>query len=541
MLDIRLNGQSVDLPDNISLSITAENMYLWEDSIQMAFSFPVELARSSRNLRILGYPERVTSAVVSDEVPCEVYFDSLLIASGSFTFEIGETISGYFKGAESNQNFDTPLNELDLQFDDEGRKFSNDYCMAANSYNDKPVVFAPIKLFGEIETEGSLVNWKNYLNNYLAGGQFTRDMFPAVRVGYLLDKIIGPTLTENPFRGGALYNVVLQTLQHKGWKYPQPVKYNALEEYLPKMTSSEFLLDVLKTFGATMVVEDNKYRIAFRKDLFDSEDKVDITDRVLGRPTIIREKGRGYVYGYSGEKRYDGSFKEYDSTEKILRIDNPVDLIGLEAQGDEQYLWVENINQIVHRVFNYTEESKWKYEIINSGFGYAEQTKTDNFDTSVSLKTLDMTPNWILQYSDSENKSQIYCPQVELSDLSSDKAVLMLWQRDIFLGDNFFYPYLSAYNFNGFSPDPGQLISPFSLRWEGATGLIETFHRPFVDWMAKDKMIYKCSMLWNAVYLSTLSWLRKYYIAGRYFFLKKYTIQIERHRIHPAQLEFISA
>lgn len=554
MLYIKLNNELADLPADINVSLTGQNPFLSEDGISAVYSFPIDLPPSEHNLRLLGYPHRITSEQVTDEVPCEIGFAGQMIAKGKFTYEVGATINGYFNGLESRDNFDTMLSGLKLDFDDEGHGFDSEYCTAANLNNDKDVVFAPIKINGDIDTDDVLAEWRNYLNYYTGNGRFIRDMMPGVRVGYLFDKIVGPNLAVNPFRSGAYRNVVLQTIRKKDWAYPNPVTYSNLEDYLPEMRAGDFLTEVLKLFCASMTIENNRYEIHFRNELFDSADFEDISGKIVNTPTLVRDPGREYVYGYSGDARdpgyevlpYIGAPSSSSAT--AIWLYTPYNLLEYEYDsriGDEQQFQLLSTGQFVLRVANEPAESKWKYEIVNSGFGYKDSSNSESYDTTVKLRPMDMTLNYILKYQDGSEKAPIFCPQVDLSDLNSGDAFIMLWQGMLPIDEEHDYPYLSAYNFSGLTPEHYVKISPFSLCWEtdlyGAEyTLIWIFHRSYRAWIEKRKMTFQTDVLWNPVELSKISWLRKYYINGRRFFLREYTINLTLDSVLPTEAEFVS-
>lgn len=535
MLEVFIGNQAVDLPPDINLTITAENPIFTEDRIPMPYTYPNEFGKSPRNLAIWNHPERLMSSEVPDELPCRIRFDGQYIDDGSYVLEeTGETLSGYFKGIETNPNFEKPLNELILDFSDEGSKLEDVFCMDADRYDNKNVVFAPIKLFGAIERGGDLVTWKNYINYYVANGHFLRDIFPAIRVGWLLDQIFGPALETNPFREEAYRNVVVQTLCNKGYSYPNNSTYTSLQDYLPSVEAKNFVLEVLKLFCCSVTVKRNKYHIIFNRDVMATNKVVDWSDKLITPYTPIREKGQYYKYGYNDAKKITpGAGLQY--------VQDTVALLNRESETapDSQQIKVRDTGQIIDRVRNYDQESRWKYDVLESGFGADMDKQKEGYDATCDLRPMDMTWNKILLASDDPGyeKYSIFCPQIDLSELGSDEMPrIMLWHGRIGVSTFNFYPYLSSYNFYKEAK-----LSSFSLRWDGSDGLIAKFHKDFKAWIEKNKIRLKCYMLLSTVDLSDIDWTRKYYIEGKNFLLKSYSVPLAKDKILPAEMEFIEA
>lgn len=535
MLKVIINGKRVALPPDGSITINGENPIFTEDRIPMPRSYPFELPDTPGNLALLGHPDRITSSDITTEYPCSIYFDEVLIDDGVFVREeASPRISGYFKSVESNENFDTPLNALDLGYD-AAQGYSIDEITAANANrsNDEPLVFSPIKLFGEITRDGSLITWKNYINYYVAEGRFKRDFLPAIRVGYLLDKIIGTSLQTNPFRSSEFFKVVVQTLRHKNYSYPGAIQHTKLADYLPDIEASRFIRELLKLFCASLIVRRNRYEIVFNRDVFGSGSRVDWSHKLETPYTLTQQKGQFYRYGYAdGKEGAPTSTVQGAASFAVLKARNG------ETTPTDANIRINSVGQTVSRMLNYTVESQWKYDVVNSGFG-SDMEKKDGYDATCELRPMDITLNSILNDEVSGYKTEVFCPQLDLSDLGSDQMPrIMLWHGIVDAG-GIEFPTLTPYNFSAMAENC--FLSALSLQWTGVMGLLNQFHKEFKAWVEKPKKELKDAMRLDAREIADIDYKRKHYIAGRDFLIKSYSVTLTPTKIEPAELVFIEA
>lgn len=532
MLKIKVGAEFLELPPDMELTINGENPILAEDRIPMTNSYPTEIDPSKKNLRILHHPNRITASDVPDEQSSEIIFGERVIERGVFvTEESGETLQGYFKGIDTNKNFETLMNELELNFRPDSSDFDDAYCRAANAAGG-PLLFAPVRLYGDVQRDAPLTEWRTYLNYYTANDHFLRDFMPALRVDWLLDKIMGENLKDNPFRSGVLSRLVVQTLQRKDWEYPNTLKYSRLQDYLPKTETSQFIKDLLNLFCASIVIRNNEYSIVFNKNMFNTADRVDWSDKLITPYTLIRTKGKNYVYGYADAK--DGTLGDGGrSASNFLTLRN----LETETSPDAQKFSITSSGQIVERIRNNELESRWQYNIINSGFGEGTGKKKDDYDITSNMRPMDMSWNSIPAASDNLlTKYRIFCPQVDLGDLNADKMLrIMMWTGDVEAG-GVKYPFMSPYSTH---PNSAQGEFPFDLTWSGAKGLINSFHKEFKAWIERDKLELHGQMLWTVDDLRNISYLRKYHIHGRDFFLKNFSAPLTVRRIMPVEVEFV--
>ncbi len=467
--------------------------------------------------------------------------------------DAGEKLRVYFKGIEANPNFSKNLSELSLNFDDEGQKFSGDYCMSCNINNDRDVVFVPVRLNGDdVRRAGTLVQWRTYLNYYVTSGAtnqpgyILRDQFPGIRVGYLLEQIFGSSLETNPFKKGIWRDLYLQTLQKKDWVYPNPITYTSLQDYLPKIEASRLVGNILNMFCASVIIRRNKYHIVFNRDIFNNTIKREnLSKNLLDSYTLSHVDGTYYLYGCKN------AFKGVPSDEQApTPLSTQIQLQSRESDTspDMKQFIIAQTGQTVQRARNYETESRWKYNIINSGFGYNDEQSRDDFDMTTELQPMDMTYNTVPITPTGIGSTKIYTPQIELSDLNYDKMPRIMWYHGMMGGagsnSSIAYPYpgTSPYCIDVEKSD-APVIKPFSLQMNPSdtNSIFSQFHSLFQKWVEQDKLGLRGYIMWGVDDIANVDYLRRYHIKGRDFILRRYTARLTRNRLLPVEVEMESA
>lgn len=262
MLEIKVSNQKVDLPVDIQVSLTIENPFTQEGRIPIPYSLSFDLPATVNNLTIFKHVNRINTVRENAELPCDIYFQSIRIATGIMTFaEFNKTIKASFKGVEINTvlkenafkaqmdtyTFDGRLSERP-DFDN-SQSYAYKYkqlAIAASQGNNARFVLAPVKLKTDIDKpilfskkietpEGSYTEYNfpdhlmdsEYLNFYNPKdknlelkhtfGDYPPEYnkaahtsyFPFLRVNYFLDQVLGDRLVHNIFEEGDLKDLVI--------------------------------------------------------------------------------------------------------------------------------------------------------------------------------------------------------------------------------------------------------------------------------------------------------------------------------------------
>ncbi len=539
MLVIKINGTAAELDPEEGITITGTNPMFSEDRIPSAYSYPYSFPMSPHNLVLFNYPDRITSLMDKQEFPCEIWYDEVLIDAGTFVIEeVSESIDGHFKGAETNDNFTKTLNELDLGYRaEDGYDFDMQYAEYANSRDSEPCKFAPVHLFGDdVKREGDLATWNNYINYTTTDGRVHRNFFPAVSVWWLLEQIIGPQLKYNPFKTETwLSKLVVQTFRNGDYAYPNVSKHTSLADYFNDMDASEFVIEILRTFCASVFIKNNEYEIVFHNRLFlDDMPAIDLTDKITTPYTLLRSEGEAYNYGYENEPDDDieGTPDEVVNYNNLYAVDaNPsIDPENMPTYISP-YVYVRSTKETFLRSANLAAESRWKYDIVRSGLGSRNDEK-EGYNAISKLRPMDMALNTILGSTDGSPKYRVMTPQIRLDDLGSDRdPALMLFTGSKTDNNGATYPVLQPYKVDTI-PDTFR----FYLTWDA---LLSEFHADFKAWLAKPKRELKCTALLDLLDINQLDLQRRYYIAGRYFFLRSYSVTLLHNHIEPTEMEFV--
>src|SRR5690606_22478205 len=112
MLEIIINGQSLDLPPDIQINLTIENPFVTEDRIPIPYSLSFDLPPTPKNLRLFKYPNRIATGFNVGDYDCTIRFQGLNISIGILTVtKFDQRIQANFRGAEVTDYLEKKLFE----------------------------------------------------------------------------------------------------------------------------------------------------------------------------------------------------------------------------------------------------------------------------------------------------------------------------------------------------------------------------------------------------------------------------------------------
>jgi hypothetical protein len=116
MLEMKVDGDSLDLPENLEIEIIIENPFLLLDRIPLPYILTFSLDATPHNLAKLKYPNRITSSNTNTEVDCALYFSELNFLSGILAVvEFDKTINVSFRGISVLDNLKKKLWNIVMQ------------------------------------------------------------------------------------------------------------------------------------------------------------------------------------------------------------------------------------------------------------------------------------------------------------------------------------------------------------------------------------------------------------------------------------------
>lgn len=528
----------------------------------------------------------------------------------------------YFEGSYSHVNYDDPMNwaysykqwanELALatrpdmlaapmvfpQDNQPFSKFTINNVVPEDSYlyqyyNGQPTIKLPY-----IVQDLEYINAYNPLNqNFIIKphpsdnstvtiSQSHASIFPAFRVGYLLDVIFGNMLVNNPFRENELNDLVLPTYYFPTWKErrgadysgsPGPVThfppmvsnprpsvtdpypsqpYLELSDFLPSTPANEFIRMLLNLFGMTLIPQSGKLKVVANSSIINKAVSKNWSNKVMQDQELNKSATEAeiYAYGYAEAKTVEINMSDSISSHfNYVMMDTPYTL-----DGDKYYERLfQSFDQIyTKRVSEETVnvtglgtfvEIQPSYDLLDSGFNKLVTTdKQNKFDMTSPIKPLPVIPadyfNYIhnrplnnAEWSKKNEWEVAALINVDRTQRPSEIVLSFFQGRHFIKGDeNTKYPFLN-------SVTRFLDIDNRSLNWEGGDGLFNRYHQPFAQWKEREKAKISATLLLNSLDLYKLDITDKVHIDGRNFFIEKMQYTIGFDQISPVQIDFLEA
>ncbi|GAB4050416.1 hypothetical protein [Spirosoma litoris] len=299
-LEIRLNGQAVDLTPELQVSLELVNPYLvYEDILSSSSTVPA-LPATNRNRIIMGFPDLLQSDALGMRYNCEKYYNGQLLQGGvAILTEAAETFALAVV---------QPLGELfgDLQTKTLPELSFGTLAVPGvltpvlQSFGRDVVAFPAILNSDFYSNNGGAISYSGTVNNYTAGAYTTPG--PIVPM---------PFLKEILLRIGELTGVTLSGQFLEDPDLSQLLLYNTraldgrttieLRQHLPEMTIPVFFLELRKLFNLAMTVDtvDRSIRLDFTDSFHKAATSIDWSKKALKtfkkRPEMARRFQLGSV------------------------------------------------------------------------------------------------------------------------------------------------------------------------------------------------------------------------------------------------------
>lgn len=589
MLELYANKKRLQLPEDISVDMTWENPFLLQDRIPAPYSMSFTLPGTKENYAAFGNPQRLNSTGIKKEIASNALFNSVTFLMGKLNFqEVEKKLKLNFQGDQLPGAVRKKLSDITMDhfnFGDGSRFFPDFNSGWAKLYketifnnaitNDK-FACCPIRIEDEewpYDDPGAFGNYaatKLYFNffnvvdgDYLMKGGATNihtAIFPQPYVHHLLDIIFGDSLAANPFKTDSeLKTLVMATTFHKlftdslmsSYKgilldntYQTSPNHFYLNSFLNSFAFNDFLKDLLKIFCFSLMPRsDGKWDIIHNKEILESTEVEDWSDKLVGTPTISYEAGQTYTYGYSdhGEtNEEEGSGVELDHINALLAANAGTYRIKSTGEVYEKKLKSKE---------NEEDPDEFEYKLKKSGLGGStEGDDTYSMVSSVAPMPMGIAEYWTENsYNGGIPKSPWYVPFFTNDRNENNFAPFIGFNRGwIKTADGKLdntgtysnhYPFLSPFD----KDLSGAQNSNYSLAWEGPNGLIEKFHKEFKTYIEKDKMVLKGNFRLSELDLKNMKYQRKKYIRGKKFFLRKVEGTLQKRRIGLVKCELIEA
>lgn len=357
MLRITINHQPIDLSNDVSVSLNFENPFFSEDKIPTPYALNFEVPKTERNLVVLGRLDRLASKLdaFAARYDAEISFDGIKMVEGVVSVvEIKRsTIELTFDCAAFLDRFKNKLWQNDfgkisfgygVRIDgDRGDRPSGgpqeDYRVPQANYfrfwedqlhSEVPnFVAAPLTIqdyewIALEEGEGIRPPWPSGARKNLFAGRINQrtdkgymdKIIPAIRIGYLLAKI-DPEL-EAALNGAGLDRLMLVCHHHPSYQTGNSglawtVDSSTLEcycrvsDFLPDITTAEFVIEVLKLVGGSLYTVGREPKIASNNEVIDGAVFADWTGKIVDGYTLSSEEGRVFCLSFDADTTQEES------------------------------------------------------------------------------------------------------------------------------------------------------------------------------------------------------------------------------------------
>ncbi|WP_273495313.1 hypothetical protein [Rikenella microfusus] len=597
MLEIIVEGQRLELGTDTSVSLAMEQPLTSTDKVPAAYTLSFDLPRSPQNCQLLGHPERITSRNGFEKQPARICLAGLEVAAGELSIEdVQEAITVQFVGAKFPEGIRKPLYKLDFGRIDLGPvappvadngRYIYDTSAAGLAYNEllvanltsatADIIAAPISIadaeYLTIESPtpedpytnqrlfflnafgaSARTQGRGYVMDSSRGGRISK-ILPAFRVGWMFERLFGDACKNNVFRE-EWRQLVLVSLWHPKYQVQDntPVWDVAdgrvslrFADFMPDVPANEFVAEMLKIACASLYVKGGEFTIERNEDILNRTVYRDWNDKVMGTPAISMEPGQRYNFGYSG-----GDDDEVPAERVITEIGSIREMIAASEQADSELktYHVTSTGQTFENVFDDTTANRCRYTLLKQDLGTKQEEgdeadDTEEFDMATNVSVLKTVPaRYIGRDNDptadiDANKLFYFVPQTaEALEERPQNLTVALWKgmsRGLVSGvpnAEQTYPYLSHCNYDA----EGNRLDDVTLQLTGST---LARHAAYKAWIEKDKMAVKAELLLTPLDLHRLDLRDKFYLKGKYFFIRRLEITMTPERLEAVEAEFI--
>ena len=592
-------GLALNLSNDIEVNFIEENPLFMDERVPAPYSLSFDVPPTPWNLKVLGFPVRISSASIHKRLPAEIRFSGLVLARGEILLiETDPTIKLQFKGSREPEQIAVNLNKIDLgsrqygsfQYHAEDLNYQSQeleeyvLSMRAMAYQGSDYVIAPVRLrevsWSGSESAGGMINSvKQYINYF---NPVTKNFFitnqqkahtpvlPFPFVYKIIEQAFGPYLVSNPFASGDLAKLVLISMNHKyfsfdnlyNWYWIPPMEeqrqdvmfplvdsYNAsngliplsweMKSFLQAYPFRELLKNLMKIFCIT-AYPGVKYRMEFSNDVMNRQVRLNWDGKLAGDPVISTEEARDYVFRYNDVQKSDEEqIREYASIKQIHDV-----TMASATESGAIYMDVSTGGQYnITRKLRGLDSLPWlTCDIRHSPFASREPDGSrDKTEVISDIRPADMAIDqyWWQDkapYADIIQKKHWWVPVIEKKGLSEPPCI-MFWagMAATLENDGSEYPLIMSHHTDHF----GVKRLNTSLHPEGPDGLIEKYHGMMKAWTEKDKMKVKGSFLLSPLELKKLDIRDKVFLKGRLFYIQKLNYSLSHMHLSLVDVDLI--
>ena len=613
MLNIYIEQNRIDIFVDTEVTLNFENPICLSDRIPVPYSFGFDIPKTANNLTILKFSNRIQSRHTAlRKMVGHIMFGTSVVAMGEFQIEeCGDTIELNFTAAilpigiekkMYKQNLGSieflakaemvsgVLNTMQAQFEYTELLWDNASEVGVPDYVACPLhikdsAFEAVE--GEIDPFSNqrkmFINachsagYVHSVSSSLEYGAVISKVIPAFRVGWLIDKLLGANVTVGTEFATALKRLMLVCTYHPKYqiedlrpifdidRQTKKVSIN-FADFMPDVSASEFLTEMLKLACSSLYVKNDKYIIETNTSVVCGKAKHDWVGRLSDEQTVWSEP----------KQKYELSLKNNDDMDSVTdrpitvvsTIYNMVTAVRTAISSDQEFLpcyYVSSTKQYFEAYINTHLSSDdiklWDFKLLAQEVNNSESTQDEDEDSDVSsfdmnIKASVITPTVMspvfnnIRYVPGVHSNgkmyshQNYCPVVEIQEKRSDDLILGLWGAKLTDEMNnedkkhvhrFYQPVLTN---SAVLPD-GTALDGVSLSIGNYQRTIKSFHNSYKKWIETDKRILKSKICLNESEISQLDLRDKVNYDGVDFIIKNLSVTLRNGCIDPAEVELI--
>ncbi|MBN8827068.1 MULTISPECIES: hypothetical protein [unclassified Spirosoma] len=280
-LQIRIDGQVVDLTPDTKVNLELVNPYLvYEDILSAKATIPA-IPATSRNRIIMGFPDLLQNDAVGMRYQCEKYYNGQLLQSGvAILTEAAQTFA---------LTVVQPLGEL---FGDLHTKTLPEVDFGAialpgaltpvlQQFGRNVVAFPTVLNSEYYGTSGASIGYSGKVNAYAGGAYTAGPLVPMVFLNEILLRV--SELTGVTITGPFIDHPVLSQLLLYNTRSLDGNPFITLQQHLPTLTIPELLLELRKLFNLAMTVDtvERSIRLDFTEGFHQRAAQINWSDKAL--------------------------------------------------------------------------------------------------------------------------------------------------------------------------------------------------------------------------------------------------------------------
>ena len=244
--DIRIDGESLDLGEELKIPLSLMNPHLSYETIPDSVATIPNIPFSARNQRIFEYAEMPQAGNDLYSYDCEIIYNGAMVYHGKAYVKSANPINGYLlEVSDDLARFfgiyqDIVLTELDLGTIAVPHPITPVIQVAAKDAVCFPTILNP-DYYG---TNGPLLDYNGVVNDYEAAYTLVGPKVPMLFVGFLLQRIA--TVTGVTISGDFLTHPTWSKLILTNWRALDGDTVITINRHVPAWTISTFLIELRK-------------------------------------------------------------------------------------------------------------------------------------------------------------------------------------------------------------------------------------------------------------------------------------------------------